>query len=71
MNLKNLSEIEKETYEFIKDAGEIQTRNLPDRSMSGVISSLKNKASGSLQKIHQPFSTKEKEAREDKSQKFF
>jgi hypothetical protein len=43
MNVKNLSEIEKETYEFIKDAGEILTRNLPDRRMSGVIPSLKNK----------------------------
>jgi hypothetical protein len=43
MNEKNLSKIERETYEFIKDAGEIMTRNLPDRRMPGVIPSLKNK----------------------------
>jgi hypothetical protein len=42
-SLKKLSEIEKETYDFIKDAGEILTKNLPDRRMLGVIPSLKNK----------------------------
>ena len=43
INLKNLSEIEKETYDFIKDVGEILTKNLPNRRMPGVIPSLKNK----------------------------
>jgi hypothetical protein len=43
MDLKNLSEIEKEIYDFIKDAGEVLTRNLPNRRMPGVIPSLKNK----------------------------
>jgi hypothetical protein len=42
MNLKNLSEIERETYDFIKDVGEIQTKNLPNRRMSGVLPRLKN-----------------------------
>jgi hypothetical protein len=42
-NEKNLSKIERETYEFIKDAEEIVTRNLPDRRMFGVIPSLKTK----------------------------
>ena len=43
MNLKNLIEIERETYELIKDAGEIMTGNLPDRRMLGIIPDLKNK----------------------------
>jgi DNA-binding PadR family transcriptional regulator len=43
MNLEKLSKNERETYEFIRDSGEIMTRNLPNRSMFGVISSLKNK----------------------------
>ncbi len=43
MNLENLSRIERETYDFIKNAGEIQTRNLPNRRIYGAIPSLKNK----------------------------
>ena len=31
------------TYDFIKDAGEIQTKNLPDKRMIGAVASLKDK----------------------------
>jgi hypothetical protein len=41
--LENLSIIEKKTYDFIKDEGEVQIRNLPDKRMIGAITSLKNK----------------------------
>ncbi len=43
VNLENLSKIERETLDFIKEAGEIQTRNLPNSRMYGAIPSLKNK----------------------------
>jgi hypothetical protein len=43
VSLKDLSEIEKITFHFIKEAGEIQTRNLPDKRMVGAVSNLKNK----------------------------
>ena len=39
--MKELSGIEKKTYDFIKGAGEIQTTNLPKR-MWGAIPNLKN-----------------------------
>jgi len=41
--LEKLSLIEKETYDFIKGVGEIQTRNLPDKRMIGAVASLKDK----------------------------
>jgi len=41
MSMKELSVIEKKTYKFIKDAGEVQTTNLPKR-MWGAIPNLKN-----------------------------
>jgi hypothetical protein len=40
---KVLSEIEKTTLDFIKEVGEIQIRNLPNKRMVGAISNLKNK----------------------------
>ena len=43
LNLKHLTEIERKTYEFIKEAGEIQTKNMPDSRMVGAITNLKNK----------------------------
>jgi hypothetical protein len=43
LNLENLSKIEKKTYDFIREAGDIQTRNLPDKRMVGAVASLKNK----------------------------
>lgn len=42
MNLEDLSRIEKKTYDLIKRKGEIQTRNLPDKKMTGAIANLKN-----------------------------
>ena len=41
--LEKLSLIEKETYDFIKGVGEIQTKNLPDKRMIGAVASLKDK----------------------------
>ena len=38
--MKELSEIQKRTYNYIKEAGEIQTTNLPDKRMWGVIPNL-------------------------------
>jgi hypothetical protein len=43
LNLKDLTEIERKTYEFIKEAGEIQPKNMPDSRMVGAITNLKNK----------------------------
>ena len=43
MNLKDLTEIERKTYEFIKEAGEIQPKSMPDSRMVGAIATLKNK----------------------------
>jgi hypothetical protein len=40
--MNELGELEKKTYDFIKEAGEIQTNNLPKR-MWGAIPNLKNK----------------------------
>jgi len=42
LNLKDLTKIEKKTYEFIKEAGEIQPKNMPDSRMVGAIANLKN-----------------------------
>ena len=41
--MENLSKIERETYDIIKDSREIQTRNLPDKRMIGAVASLKDK----------------------------
>ena len=43
MGLENLSEIERKTYEFIKEVGEIQISRLPDKKMLGAVATLKNK----------------------------
>jgi prenyltransferase beta subunit len=40
--MRELSRIEKKTYNFIKDAGEIQTSNIRDKHMCGAVASLKN-----------------------------
>jgi hypothetical protein len=42
LNVQNLGETEKKTYSFIKNAGEVQTTNLP-KQMWGAVPSLKNK----------------------------
>ena len=41
--MENLSTIERETYDIIRDLGEVQTRNLPDKRMIGAVASLKDK----------------------------
>lgn len=41
--MRELTEIEKKTYDFIKNAGEVQTTNLPDKRMWGVIPNLKKR----------------------------
>jgi len=43
LNLRELTEIERKTYEFIKETGEIQPKNMPDSRMVGAITNLKNK----------------------------
>jgi hypothetical protein len=43
VNLKDLTELERKTYEFIKEVGEVQTKNMPDRRMMGAITQLKNR----------------------------
>jgi len=43
LTLKDLSEIERKTYEFIKKAGEIQPKNMPEIRMIGAITNLNNK----------------------------
>ena len=40
--MRELSQIEKKTYNFIKDEGEIQTTNIQDKHMCGAVTSLKN-----------------------------
>jgi hypothetical protein len=40
--MRELSEIEQKTYDYIKKVGEIQTINLPDKRMWGVIPNLSN-----------------------------
>ena len=42
MSMRELTEIEKKTYDFIKQAGEIQTTNMPNKRMQGALSNLKN-----------------------------
>jgi hypothetical protein len=39
-NMNKLSEIQKETYNYIKEVGQIQTTNLPDKRMWGTIPNL-------------------------------
>lgn len=43
MTHRDLTEIERKTYRFIEEAGEIQPKNLPESRMLGAIASLKNK----------------------------
>ena len=40
--MRELTRIEKQTYNYIKDVGEIQTTNLPNKRMWGTIPTLKN-----------------------------
>jgi hypothetical protein len=40
--MRNMTDLEMRTYNFIKDAGEVQTTNLPDKRMWGAIPNLKN-----------------------------
>ena len=40
--MRELTEMEQKTYDFIIEVGEVQTTNLPDRRMLGTIPSLKN-----------------------------
>ena len=43
MNLEDLSDTERETYDFIQEAGEVQAGNMPDSRMMGAIATLKDK----------------------------
>ena len=43
MSLEDLTDLERKTYELIKEAGEIQPKNLPDRRMMGAVASLRAK----------------------------
>ncbi|MFQ6080845.1 MAG: hypothetical protein ACE5OW_04150 [Candidatus Bathyarchaeia archaeon] len=43
MGLEDLTELERKTYEFIKEAGEIQPKNLPNPRMMGAVPNLKAK----------------------------
>lgn len=43
MALEDLSESERKTYNIIKEAGEIQPKNLPDPRMMGAVSNLRAK----------------------------
>ena len=38
--MKELSELQSQTYNYIKEVGEIQTTNLPDKTMLGAIPNL-------------------------------
>jgi hypothetical protein len=38
--MRELSEIEEKTYNFIKDADEVQTTNLPNERMCGAVPNL-------------------------------
>jgi hypothetical protein len=40
--MRELSEIEEKTYNFIKAAGEVQTTNIHDKHMCGAVARLKN-----------------------------
>lgn len=40
--MRELSEIEQRTFDYIKKVGEIQTINLPDKRMWGAIPNLSN-----------------------------
>ncbi|GEM_PF-4017880 len=40
--MRELSEIEEKTYNFIKDADEVQTTNLPNERMWGTVPNLEN-----------------------------
>jgi hypothetical protein len=44
MGLEDLSEIERKTYEIIKEAGEIQPKNLPNPRMMACALSITEKA---------------------------
>jgi len=41
MDFEDLTELERKTYEIIKEAGEIQPKNLPDPRMMGAVANLK------------------------------
>ncbi|MGQ9551714.1 MAG: hypothetical protein ACUVUE_04725 [Candidatus Bathycorpusculaceae bacterium] len=43
MSLKNLSDIEKQTLEFIKTLGEVRPSSILDKRMVGAVSTLKDK----------------------------
>lgn len=42
MNMRELSEKEEKTYNFIKDTNQVQTTNLPDERMWGTVPNLEN-----------------------------
>ena len=43
VDLEDLTELERRTFELIRRAGEIQPKNLPDSRMMGAVSNLKAK----------------------------
>ena len=50
----SLSDIERKTFELIKEVGEIQTKDLPNKQMLGAIATLKNKG---LVEIYKRYTT--------------
>jgi hypothetical protein len=42
LSLEDLSRIERKTYDFIENKGEVRTRFLPDKKMIGAIANLKD-----------------------------
>ena len=60
LKLRDLTEIERKTYEFIKEAGEIQPKNLPDSRMVGAVTNLKNKGLVEVYKKYTSFFRRKK-----------
>jgi len=60
LKIRDLSEIERKTYEFIKEVGEIQPKNMPDRRMVGAIANLKNKGLVEIYKKYTSFYRRKK-----------
>ena len=60
MGLGDLTELERKTYELIKEAGEIQPKNLPNPRMMGAVANLKAKGLVEVFKKYTTWSRKRK-----------
>ena len=60
LKLDELSPIEKRTYEFIKEKGEVTTKRLPDRRMLGAVASLRDKGLVEIQRKYSSIYRKKK-----------